>query len=322
MKKVLMIMVVALVLLSGCSSSGQKENSKKKIGVLIWVEHPALNDALIGLEAGLEDLGVKDEIEIVVKNANDDASNANMMVDQFVNDGVDLIYAIATPAAQAAMAGTDSENIPVVFNAVTDAESAGLVDSNDKPAGHVTGVSDMVPVNQQLALIKEFLPNAQKIGVLYNTGEDNSLHQIKLIESMISKHGLDLVTQGIGGTEDIALATETLVSKVDALYIITDNTVASATSQVVGIANETKTPVFMAEAGQFEHGILASDSISYVKLGEAAAKQVKDILFEDVKPGDIPVVIGGVTELLVSESVAEFLELEIPESVLERATLK
>ena len=303
MKKVLMIMVVALVLLSGCSSSGQKENSKKKIGVLLWVEHPALNDALIGLEAGLEDLGVKDEIEIVVKNANDDASNANMMVDQFVNDGVDLIYAIATPAAQAAMAGTDSENIPVVFNAVTDAESAGLVDSNDKPAGHVTGVSDMVPVNQQLALIKEFLPNAQKIGVLYNTGED-------------------LVTQGIGGTEDIALATETLVSKVDALYIITDNTVASATSQVVGIANETKTPVFMAEAGQFEHGILASDSISYVKLGEAAAKQVKDILFEDVKPGDIPVVIGGVTELLVSESVAEFLELEIPESVLERATLK
>ncbi len=320
MKKIIGILLVLLVLV-GC---GTKSSDDKvyTIGVLQFMDHPSLQETLDGLKDELDSLIGSDGYKLVVKNAGGEMANNNLMAQQLVDEEVDLIYAIATPAAQAAMAGTDSENIPVVFNAVTDAESAGLVDSNDKPAGHVTGVSDMVPVNQQLALIKEFLPNAQKIGVLYNTGEDNSLHQIKLIESMISKHGLDLVTQGIGGTEDIALATETLVSKVDALYIITDNTVASATSQVVGIANETKTPVFMAEAGQFEHGILASDSISYVKLGEAAAKQVKDILFEDVKPGDIPVVIGGVTELLVSESVAEFLELEIPESVLERATLK
>lgn len=321
MKKALVSLFLVLFLLVGCST--QKTNDDvKKIGVLLWVEHPALNDALSGLEKGLEDLGLKDKVELVVKNANDDASNANMMVSQFVNDGVDLIYAIATPAAQAAMAGSEEAQIPVIFNAVTDAISAGLVESNTKPGGLVTGVSDAAPVDQQLALIKEFLPEAKKVGVLFNTGEDNSLQQIKLIEEIIANHGLELVTQGINGTEDIALATEALSAKVDALYIITDNTVASATSQVVGIANETKTPVFMAEAGQFEHGILASDSISYVNLGIAAASQLKAILFDGTAPATIEVVIGGETELLVSQSVADFLELEIPQSILERATLK
>lgn len=320
MKKAIFSLLIVLTLLVGCSTA--KDDGSIKIGVILWVEHPALNDTLTGFEKGLDDLGVKDEVELIVKNANDDASNANVIVEQFVNEGVDLIYAIATPAAQAAMAATDELDVPVVFNAVTDAVSAGLVEDNNKPGGNVTGVSDMVPVDQQLALIKEFLPNSSKVGVLFNTGEDNSLHQIKMIEELIPNHGLELVTQGISGTEDIALATETLLTKVDSLYIITDNTVASATSQVVGIANEHNKPVFMAEAGQFEHGILASDSISYVKLGEAAANQAHDILWNNKKPADIAVVIGGKTELLVSESVAELLEIEIPQSVIERATLK
>ncbi len=321
MKKAILSLLLVLTLLVGCSTE-KEEGSKKKIGVILWVEHPALNDTLKGLEKGLESLGVKDEFELIVKNANDDASNANIIVEQFVNDKVDLIYAIATPAAQAALAATDATDIPVVFNAVTDAVSAGLVDSNDKPGGKVTGVSDMIPVDQQLALIKEFLPQAKSVGVLFNTGEDNSLHQINLIKELIGKHDLELVTRGISGTEEIALATESLLSKVDSLYIITDNTVAAATSQVVGLANESNKPVFMAEAGQFEHGILASDSISYVKLGESAAKQVHQILWENVNPGEIAVVIGGQTELLVSESVADLLGIEIPLSILERATLK
>lgn len=320
MKKLGMSLLLVLFLLVGCTS--QSNDDIKKIGVLLWDDHPALNDAITGLEEGLkETYDLDDGVKIIVKNASADASNANLMAEQLLDDGIDLFYGIATPAAQVAMAVSDGE-IPVVFNAVTDAVSAGLVNTNDVPGGFVTGASDAAPLDQQLALIKEFLPEAESVGVLYNTGEANSLHQIDMIEEVIGKHNLELVTQGVSGSEDIAPALESILPKVDTLYIISDNTIASATSQVVGMANEVKIPVFMAEAGQFEHGILASDSISYVNLGRAAAGQVHEILFEDKSPSEIPVVVGGETELLVSESVAAFLEIEIPASILERATIK
>ncbi len=319
MKKLGLSLLLVMFMLVGCSSKSQ--SGEKVIGVLLWDDHPALNDAITGLEEGLKDFDIDEGVKVIVKNASADASNANLMAEQLMNDGVDLIYAIATPAAQVAMAISDGD-IPVVFNAVTDAVSAGLVDSNEKPGGFVTGASDAAPLDQQLGLIKEFLPNAQNVGVLYNTGEANSLHQIDMLEEVVEKHGLELVTQGVSGSEDIATALESILPKVDTIYIISDNTIAAATSQVVGIANEANIPVFMAEAGQFEHGILASDSISYVNLGKAAAGQVHKILFEGVSPGDIEVVVGGETELLVSEPVAKLLGIEIPQSVLERATIK
>lgn len=320
MKKLMMILFIFALLLTGCSEA--KTSDKVKIGVIQWGEHPALDDALTGFKNGLNDLGLSDQVELVVKNANDDASNANMMVDQLLGDKVSLIYAIATPAAQAAMAGADTLGVPVIFNAVTDAVSAGLVESNEMPGGVVTGVSDLAPLDAQLALIKEFLPQAQNIGVLYNTGEDNSLHLIETLEDKVGSHELTLLTQGVSSAQEIEFATQSLASKVDAFYIITDNLIAKATSQVVGVANENKIPVFMAEAGQFEYGILASDSISYLKLGQEAASMAHEILFNNVNPAEIPVVSGGATDLLVSQTVAEFLGLEIPESVLERAIVK
>lgn len=320
MKKTILLFFTFTLLLSACTS--KTDNQVIKLGVIQWAEHPALDDALTGFEEGLESLELDEHIELIIKNANDDSSNANMMVDQLIGDGVQLIYALATPAAQAAMSGAKDQGIPVIFNAVTDAVSAGLVENNKVPGGNVTGVSDLAPVDDQLALIKEFLPDAENIGVLYNTGEDNSLHQIESIESKIKNHGLALHVQGVSSAQDIEFATQTLINKVDALYIITDNLIAKATSQVVGIANESKTPVFMAEAGQFEHGILASDSISYIKLGQEAAMMANDILFNDKKAKDISVISGGSTDLLVSESVAKFLGLEIPDSILERAILK
>lgn len=308
MKRFWVVLVVLLVLV-GCTTNGEK--SQFKVGILQWTNHPALDDAREGLVAELKDY------DMVYKNANDDASNANMMLAQMLDEGVDLIYAIATPAAQVASSQTD---IPVVFNAVTDAVAAGLVSSNEAPSANVTGVSDMAPIDRQLALIKEFLPKAISIGVLFNTSEDNSLRQIEMIESLIDKHGLNLNVQGITSPQEIAIATEALAIKSDALYIITDNMVASATSQVVNVANEHNIPVFMAEGGQFEHGILASDSISYEKLGKQAAAMVKKILEEEVAIADIPVEISEDTELLVSDEVAKLLGIEIPESILERAS--
>ena len=308
MKRFLVVWLVLLVLV-GCSTEGEK--SQFKVGILQWTNHPALDDAREGLVAELKDY------DIVYKNANDDASNANMMLAQMLDEGVDLIYAIATPAAQVAASQAD---VPVVFNAVTDAVAAGLVSSNEAPSANVTGVSDMAPIERQLALIKEFLPEATSVGVLFNTSEDNSVRQIEMIKSLIDKHGLNLNIQGITSPQEIALATEALAIKSDALYIITDNMVASATSQVVNVANEHSIPVFMAEGGQFEHGILASDSISYEKLGKQAAAMVKKILEDGVAIADIPVEISEDTELLVSDEVAKLLGIEIPVSILERAS--
>lgn len=315
MKKIVMVFMMSLLFITGCSS---KNKDEKVIGVIQWTEHPALDDAREGLIEGLKDTNIK----VVVKNANEDASNANMIVQQFVNDDVDLIYAIATPAAQAAMNGAKNTKIPVIFNAVTDAVSAGLVDSNEKPGRNVTGVSDSVPVDAQLKLIKEFIPNAKKVGVLYNTRETNSLHQIESIEAVIKNHGMELETQGITGSEEIAFATEAILKKTDAIYIITDNMIAKATSQVVGIANKGGKPVFMAEAGQFDQGILASDSISYVGLGKQAAEMSKAIILEGKSASEIPVETATSTELFVSEKVADLLGINIPNSILERAVIK
>src|SRR5690625_5000697 len=308
MKKFLAVLLVLLILV-GCSTENGK--AQFKVGILQWTNHPALDDAREGLVSELKNY------DIVYKNANDDASNANMMLAQMLDEDVDLIYAIATPAAQVAASQVD---VPVVFNAVTDAVAAGLVSSNEAPGANVTGVSDMAPIDRQLALIKEFLPEATSVGVLFNTSEDNSLRQIEMIESLVGKHGLKLNVQGITSPQEIALATEALAIKSDALYIITDNMVAAATAQVVNVANENNIPVFMAEGGQFEHGILASDSISYENLGRQAAAMVKKILEEEVAIADIPVEISEDTELLVSDEVAKLLGIEIHVSILERAS--
>lgn len=323
MKKLFTVLLVVLMLV-GCGKESEMESETVnfKIGVIQWAEHPALDDAHLGLVDGLDELGLTDRVTLVHKVAHGEASNANMIISQFVDEGVDLIYAIATPAAQSAVSGTQDLDIPIVFNAVTDAVVAGLVTSNEAPGGRVTGVSDMAPIDKQLALIKEFVPSVSSVGVLYNTGEDNSIHQINLIEDLIGNHGMTLNVQGVSGPQEIALATESLVSNSDALYIITDNTVADAAAQVVGIANERKIPVFMAEAGQFDQGIIASDSISYHGLGVQAANMVKQILIDGKNPGNIPVEITETTELLVSQTVAEKLGIEIPDSILERANIQ
>lgn len=319
MKKTLFILLT-LLLLVACGS--EKPKSEFTVGAIVWDDHPALNDALDGMVEGLKELGLDDEINVIVKNASNDGANANLIVDQFVNDGVDLIYAIATPAAQTAAGKVDGLDIPVVFNAVTDAVSAGLVKENNNPGVNITGASDAAPLDQQIGLIKEFLPEAKTIGVLYNTSEDNSLHQIESLKDILPKHDLEIEVQGVSNANEIPLALDSIIHKVDTIYIISDNLIAAATAQVVGIANEANKPVFMAEAGQFEHGILASDSISYLNLGKAAATMIKEILVDGKDAAGIAVVIGGETELIVSQKVADLLGIEIPESVLERASIK
>lgn len=319
MKKMLIVLVMVGFLITGCTS---KSESEFKVGVIQWGEHPALQDSLDGMKEGLVESGVSKRIHVEVKNANEDASNASMIASQFVSENVDLIFAIATPSAQIALSAVEGTDIPVVFSAVSDPLSAGLVENPDQPEGLITGVSDLPPLEKQVRLMQEMLPTLRRIGILFNTSEINSQNQIEDLKTIANPLGLEIVEQGVSSANEIAQATAQLASSVDALFIVNDNMIATATGLVVQQASKEGKPVFMAESGQFDQGILASDSISYKLLGIQAGHMVKAILIDNTPIASLPVQTASSTELFVSETVAKDLGINIPETILERAILR
>ena len=326
MKKKLLGGLALALLLAGCGNSGDSDKEKTddgkktyKIGIIQQMEHPALDSAREGLEKYLK--GKSDaKFEITVKNAQGDNGTADTIAKQFVSEDVDLIYSIATNASQAAVNATGGTDIPVVFNAVTDGVEAKLVTSNEKPGGNVTGVSDAAPLEKQLEMIRELLPEAKKIGMIYNIGEVNGKLQVKQVEKLASKYNFKIVKKGVSATTEIATAAGQLAGDVDCIYNITDNMVVSATASITDKANAKNIPVFAAEDGQMKAGLLASDSISYEKLGEQAGSVAYDILVNGKKAGDIPVETAKDTTLYINKKVAEQLGIKIPDSLAERAT--
>ena len=326
MKKKLLGGLALALLLAGCGNSGDSDKEKTddgkktyKIGIIQQMEHPALDSAREGLEKYLK--GKSDaKFEITVKNAQGDNGTADTIAKQFVSEDVDLIYSIATNASQAAVNATGGTDIPVVFNAVTDGVEAKLVTSNEKPGGNVTGVSDAAPLEKQLEMIRELLPEAKKIGMIYNIGEVNGKLQVKQVEKLASKYNFKIVKKGVSATTEIATAAEQLAGDVDCIYNITDNMVVSATASITDKANAKNIPVFAAEDGQMKAGLLASDSIRYEKLGEQAGSVAYDILVNGKKAGDIPVETAKDTTLYINKKVAEQLGIKIPDSLAERAT--
>ncbi len=317
-KKISVVLFVSLLLLAGCSKKNKDEIT---IGVLQWAQHPALNDSLEGMMEGLKQAGLENA-NVQVKVVNEDASTATMAASQFVSQGVDLIFTIATPAAQTALVAVENTKIPVVFSAVTDAKAAGLVENVDSPEGAITGVSDLPPVKKQLELMKTMLPEMKKLGILFNTSEANSTSQIEEVKKIASPLGIEIVTQGISKPSELAIATAQITKSVDAIYIIPDNTIASQAGLVVNQASELKVPVFMAESGQFDQGILATDSISYKSLGIQAGIMIKEILVDKKPIQSIPVQTAQETELIISQKMADELGIQIPKELIERAEIR
>lgn len=317
MKKAIILFGV-LLLLVGCSTTQSKEFS---IGVVQWDNHPALNDSYTGMLEGLEEQGLKDRVNVSYKVANGSAPEADQIISQFVNEKVDVIYAIATPAAQSALSAVEGTNIKVVFAAVTDPLDANLIDSSGV-SDIVTGVSDAAPMEKHLELIKEFNPQTRKVGVLFKTTEANSLVQIAQLKSIAPKIGIEIVEKGVNEHADIPFAASQLTSEVDAFYIITDNLIATAAGLVVSTAAQNNVPVFMAEDGKFDEGILAADSISYSKMGNQAGKMISNILSGTMQVRDMPFEISSETTLIVSQKMADKLGITIPKSIIERAEVR
>lgn len=268
----------------GSGSQGQGGGSRK-IGVLQLTEHPALDASNKGFVDALDEAGITYNID--QQNAQNDQSACQTIAHKLVNDGNDLILAIATPAAQAVAGATDE--IPIIGTAITDFASAGLVQSNDKPGKNVTGSSDLTPVADQFDLLVKLLPQAKTVGVLYCTAESNSDVQVKLADQAAANHGLKLVRYSVSSSNEIQQVVESMVGKVDVVYTPTDNTIAAGMTTVTMIANDNKLPTICGEEGMVDNGGLATYGINYEELGKLAGQMAIKILKGESKPADMAI---------------------------------
>lgn len=288
----------------------------KEITVLIWAEHPALKDAYLGMQAYFDEEALNEPLKINVKNAYENVGNAMLIADQAAQQKVDAIYAIATPAAQAAVSRTS--RIPVVFAAVSDPVAAGLMENIEKPEGYVTGVSDYPPLEKQVDLMQTLLPDLKRVAVLYHLAESNSLKQVSDLQKILEDRNLILDAQGLSAAEEIAIASQKAAKKSDTTLIVNDNMIASATGLVCHHFALEKKPCFMSEAGQFDQGVFASESISYFDLGYEAGRILKAIVFEEEAVASFPVYYAEETSLHLNQDLAQQWQMDVPQSLLER----
>ena len=256
-----------------------------KIGVLQLVEHAALDASNEGFVAALDDAGISYTID--QQNAQGDQTACQTIAEKLVNDGDDLILAIATPAAQA-VAGITTE-IPIVGTAITDFAASGLVESNAAPGGNVTGSSDLTPIEAQISLLQKVLPDAKTVGVLYCSAESNSAIQLEMTKEACAAAGLEVIEYAVASSNEIQSVVESAVGKVDALYSFTDNTIAAGMNTVAMVANENNLPVIAGEEGMVNAGALCTYSIDYYELGYLAGQMAIKILTEGADPATMPI---------------------------------
>ena len=313
LKKVMATGLVAALALStmvGCSSK-KDSSDQKKIGVVQLVEHDALDASYKGVKDGLETAGYKDgdKIKIEYKNAQNEQSNCQTIAKQFVTDKCDLVLAIATPAAQAM--ANESKDIPILVTAVTDPADAKLVKSNKKPGTNVSGTSDLTPVAKQMNLLKELIPNAKKVAMLYCSAEANSKFQVGLAKKEAKKLGLTTVDATVSESSEIRQVVESLKGKVDAIYSPTDNMIAAGINTVSMVAEE----------GMCTGGGLATYGVNYYKLGQQTAKQAVKILEGKAEPKDMPIEYQENADLIINKDTVKTLGIKIPEKLKKEAKM-
>lgn len=334
MQKVFCTIIAAAMLLAGCNSAPQPSVSlpstptgtqspakedRIKIGIIQLIEHPALDEAHRGFVDGLKEQGYIDgeTIAIDFNSAQGEASNCVTIANKLVSTNTDLILAIATPAAQAAANAT--KEIPILVTAVTDPETARLVASNQAPGGNLTGTSDLSPIKEQFELIKELLPQAKTVGMLYNTSEDNALFQLELAKKAAAQLGLQLVEGGVSAANELASASAVLAKKVDVIYTPTDNLVASGMAVISQTAAQSNIPVFGAEAKMVEGGAVAAKGFNYYELGKQTARQAAIILKGEAKPAEMPIEYLEALDVVVNQEMAAKLGIQLPQRILDQA---
>ena len=328
-------MVLALAACGGTTEDTQKDNSAAsatdaanttgtdaepvstdtgkvfKIGVIQLLEHDALNANYQGFVDKLNEL-MPGQVEIDYQNAQGEQTNCTTIVNKFVSDGVDMIFAIATPAAQAAKTAT--ADIPILISSVTDPKEAGLVDTNEVPGGNLTGTSDLNPIEQQSDLLLQLVPDAKTVGVFYNSGEDNSIFQYNLAKEALEAKGIEVKEYTVSDATQLETVAQSAVGKIDAAYIGTDNLIASAMGTVSKVLTEAGIPIICGEENMVVNGGTATYGLNYYNLGVKTAEMAYDVLVNGADTATMAIQYLPAEELdfSVNEDILAQLGIELP----------
>ena len=309
MKKLLILASALMLMVLSCGNSGSESKSsgnagtgskKYRIGITQIVSHPALDSAREGFKAAFKEVGVNAEFD--EKNANGETTNSNLIANNFVSSKEDLIFAIATNAAQSVSQATN--DIPVVFAAITDPQSAGILKNN------VTGVSDRMDVKQQLELLKKIGPNIKNVGVIYNSSEQNSKIQVEDLKKSAKELGLNIVEKSVVQANEIPQTVDNLVREADAIYLPTDNLVVSGMNLIASEAVNARKPVVVSENSSVKEGALFTMGLDYYALGKRTGEMAIEIL--KGKPvSQIPFETSKQMKLYVNSKTAQALGLDL-----------
>ena len=314
------MLTLALGMIVGCGGEKKEAASKDKVtvGIVQIVEHAALDVASKGFVDGMAAKGFKEGQNVVYdrQNAQADQSNLRTIAERFINNKTDLICAIATPAAQVVANAT--QDIPIVATAVTDYEAAKLVKSNAKPGTNVTGTSDMNLVEAQLDLILKLVPATKTVGVIYNSSEVNSQVQVDLLKGCAKTKGVEIKEATVNNVNDIQQAARSLLGNVQAIYVPTDNVLASAMPALAMVTEEAKLPVIAGEGGMVKSGGVATLGLDYYKLGKQSGEMAADILSGKAKPQDMPIQTQKEFNIIINEENAKKIGLTIPKEILDK----
>lgn len=307
--------IAALALAGTATFAKPKKKKVIKIGAIQLVEHPALDASYKGFVDGLKAAGYEDgkNIKLMYENAQGEQSNCVTIADKFISQRCDIIFAIATPAAQAV--ANKTETTPILVTAVTDPKTAGLVESNEKPGTNVTGTSDLTPCAAQIQLLKKLLPNTKKVAMLYCSSEENSRFQINLAKAECDRQGLTYVDATVSNTNEVQQVVQSLVGKVDAIYTPTDNMIASTMATVSLVTTPAKIPVITGEDGMVQGGGLATYGINYYELGKQTAKMAVEVI-NGKKPRDMPIQYIDKCDFTYNKETAAALGITIPADLL------
>ena len=320
----------SMMLLAGCgggnssssagdsSAAAEADADALQIGIIQTTAHTALDRPREGFEDGLEEAGytIGKDVVIDYQNAQGDQSNLNTITSQFASDKKDLVCAIATQAA--VQMKSASSDIPIVGTAITDYESVGLVDSNDAPGGNVTGTSDMNPIEDQVALMQKMMPDLKSVGVMYCSAEENSRIQVELFKEQCEAAGISVKEMTVSNVNEIQQAATSLIGEdIQAVYVPTDNTLASAMPTLTGVTNESKIPVFTGEVGMLSGGGLATVSVDYYELGKQTGAMAAKILKGEAQPADMPIEMAQTTTTEINQEEVNLLGITVPDDLTE-----
>lgn len=317
MKRIAFVLAVLLLLAPAAWAA-----PSYRISISQFVEHPALDAVLKGFQDQLAAGNV--QAVYTVHNAQANMATAGQIGTQIMGEKPDLILAIATPSAQtcaqALKKAPHMQATPMLFTAVTDPLLAGLVSDLQRPGGNITGVSDMLPLDQHMAMIRQFLPGFKRLGVLYNSGETNSRSSVKLLRDVGAQMGYEVVDATVSKTSEVYQAAKSLVGKVDAIFVPTDNTVVESLESAIKVCTENKLPLFSADVDSVKRGSVAAMGFDYYKHGQQTGAMALRI-FQGAKPGDTPVETQKELKLHINLKSAGQMGVTVPDALLQSADM-